>query len=256
MRRIFASVLILGLPLATLAGAEKTPPVTILLKDRHGHATPTRTSWTHSGGGNIDVQQPTPDTVVVTLTAGVVANEHPHGSLATFDFDLEQCFEVTFEKPGLKSATLSVEMRVLGLLRGGSKGAASESGGCATVSCGDANLVTVCVPDHSVVSCENLAINDKSGPLSAPIAAGAHTLHVRWQISATHRPALCGKAASAEFAPDPALDTMWVGGPKDPFHGAVKKDFGLQVTLKTDEEPAPAPANGTNGQARLPRGSR
>jgi hypothetical protein len=41
---------------------------------------------------------------------------------------------------------------------------------------------------------------------------------------------LC-KAASAEFAPDPGLDPLWISY-WEPFHGAAKKDFGFQVTMK------------------------
>ena len=56
-------------------------------------------------------------------------------------------------------------------------------------------------------------------------------LHAGWQVSATHPKALLGQAASAEFAPDPALDPLWISY-WEPFHGAAKKDFGFQVTLK------------------------
>jgi hypothetical protein len=50
------------------------------------------------------------------------------------------------------------------------------------------------------------------------------------------------KAASAEFAPDPALDPLWISY-WEPFHGATKKDFGFQITLKV------APDNGANADA-------
>jgi len=39
------------------------------------------------------------------------------------------------------------------------------------------------------------------------------------------------KAASAEFAPEQALDPLWISY-WEPFHGAAKKDFGFQITLK------------------------
>ena len=41
------------------------PDVTIRLLGRQGHAVPVRHGFTHTGGGNIDVAQPSPDTVVV-----------------------------------------------------------------------------------------------------------------------------------------------------------------------------------------------
>ena len=43
------------------------------------------------------------------------------------------------------------------------------------------------------------------------------------------------KAASAEFAPDPALDPLWISY-WEPFHGAIKKDFGFQVVVKAVAE--------------------
>jgi hypothetical protein len=247
MKKLIMVAVTLGLVLPLWAAPEtKAPPgpaVSILLRDRHGHVVPSREGHTWSGGGLIDVQQPAPDTILVVMTGGVVAPGHPcHTTSASMAFDLEQSFEVVFDKPGVK-AKLTAEGRVVGLLRGGREGSASESGGCATVICGNAGLVTLCVPDHSVAGCESLSLNDHAGPASVPVGSGPHTLHAHWNIAAEHPRALIEKAASAEFAPEPALDPLWVGGPRDPFHGAGKKDFGLQFVLKVTEEGAPE-ANG------------
>src|SRR5215472_9188357 len=43
------------------------------------------------------------------------------------------------------------------------------------------------------------------------------------------------KAASAEFAPEQALDPLWISY-WEPFHGAAKKDFGFQITIKVAPE--------------------
>jgi hypothetical protein len=139
----------------------------------------------------------------------------------------------------------------VGLLRGGRAGSASESGGCATVAGGGAGLLTLCLPDHAVAGCESLSINDRAGPAEVPVGAGPHTLHAHWDLAAAQPRALIEKAASAEFAPEPALDPLWVGGPRDPFHGAGKKDFGLLFVLKVAGEAA-AEANGA-GQERAHR---
>src|SRR5438128_944585 len=75
-----------------------TPDVSIRLLDRHGHAVPIRQGFTHTGGGNVIVDQPAADTVVITMTGVAVAGGHPcKASVAAFDFDLKQCFEVIFE---------------------------------------------------------------------------------------------------------------------------------------------------------------
>jgi hypothetical protein len=50
-----------------------------------------------------------------------------------------------------------------------------------------------------------------------------------------HACLLLYKGPSAEFAPDPALDPLWISY-KEPFHGATKKDFGFQMTLKVVED--------------------
>jgi hypothetical protein len=227
--------MVLALPLA--AGEPKPPPVTITLKDRHGHATPLRTRTALSGGGNVDVQQPTPDAAVITLTGGVVAADHPCGASASaMDFDLEQHFAIEFENPKVKRAQLSVEARVVGMLRGGRKGTASIACGSVSVATGGSAITTLPLPDHSVAGPDNLSINDQVGPVILGGEGGELTLHARWRIEASHPKAVFGRSASAEFAPDPALDALWIGGPRDPFHGAGKKEFGLRITLKVEPE--------------------
>jgi hypothetical protein len=215
--------------------AAPSPPVSITLAARHGHVTPFRSGFTHTGAGNIDVAQPAPDTVIITMTGVAVAGGHPcKGSVATLDFDLDQCFEVSFTDAKVKKAKLSLEARVIGLLRSERKGigSASEGPGCATVLADATELVTVCAPAHTVGGGENLSLNDHDGPAEVTVTAGKYTLHQIFTISATHTRSLClTKAASAEFAPDPALDPLWISY-WEPFHGANKKDFGFQVNIK------------------------
>jgi hypothetical protein len=235
--------------LAAIAQAQdKTPPapagpqVTIVLGSRHGHATPVRQGFAHTGGGNIDVAQPAPDTVIVTMSGVAVAGAHPcKDSVAAWNFDLEQCFEVRFDDPKLKQAKLTLEARVIGLLRSHCKGGgvADQAPGCATVLTGPVALVTVCAPPHSVGGGENLSVNCKEGPVGGPVGAGTYTLHQTFAVRATHPHTLAPcKAASAEFAPDPALDPLWISY-WEPFHGAAKKDFGLQVTMRVIAETPP-----------------
>src|SRR5262245_22791761 len=109
-RALSISVLtILGLPVgAGFAQAPATPTaptVTIELGSRQAQASPTRQGFTHTGGGNIDVAQPSPDTVVITMTGVAVAGGHPcKDSLAALAFDLCQDFDVSFAKPEIKKA--------------------------------------------------------------------------------------------------------------------------------------------------------
>jgi hypothetical protein len=231
--------------------APAPPSVSITLGARHGHVIPHRQGFSHTGGGNIDVAQPSADTVVVTMTGVAVAGAHPcKGSCASMEFDLDQAFEVTFEKPAVKKAKVTVESRVIGLLRGGSRGgSAEESSACVTIA-GEGPGVSLCAPPHSVCGCDDLSINCHEGPVNNPITAGKYTLQQTFRISASHAQGICGKAASAECAPDPALDPLWISY-WEPFHGAIKKDFGFQATIKVapeDELSAPA-----KEPARLPK---
>jgi hypothetical protein len=220
-----------------------SPPASIVLGSRHGHVTPQRSGFTHTGGGNIDIAQPTSDVVVITMTGVAVAGAHPFtDSTASMNFDLTQNFEISFDNPKLKRAKLVLEGRVIGLLRSHAKGGgtAGEGPGCASVLRDGTSLVTLCLPEHAVACGENLSINDHEGPVEIPIVPGKYTLAQTFMIAATHPGTLrpC-KAASTEFAPDPALDPLWISY-WEPFHGATKKDFGLQITLKVVEDTAPA----------------
>jgi hypothetical protein len=164
-----------------------------------------------------------------------VAGAHPcKNSVATLSFDLDQSLEIAFEKPDLKRAKLTIEGRVIGLLRSHvkSSGSAEQGEACATVSSDGAALGSMCVPPHKVACGENLSLNCREGPVSMPVKAAKYTLHQTFVISAAHPRSLkpC-KAASAEFAPDPALDPLWISY-WEPFHGAAKKDFGFQITIK------------------------
>jgi hypothetical protein len=221
----------------TVAPAGPTaPPVSFTLGPRHGHVVPARQGCTHTGGGNIDVTQPSPDTLVITMTGAAVAYGSVRDATAAQNCDLEQAFEINFDNPKLKKAKLTMEGRVMGLLRShGKNDMASYDNACASVEIGPSPLLTVCVSPHAVGGGENLSVNDHDGPVSVPIAPGKYCLRQTFVVAArTHKCVLC-KGPSAEFAPDPALDPLWISY-KEPFHGAAKKDFGFQIILKVAED--------------------
>jgi hypothetical protein len=217
--------------------APAVPDVSISLLKRTGHVTPCKSKCTHTGGGNIDVQQPSPDTLVVTMTGVAVAYGTPFApGQAGMTFDLTQCFEVSFDKPTVKAAKLTIEGRVIGLLRSSCKGGQAEENGSAAVLAGGVSIVSLGMPGHVVGGGESLSVNDHEGPVSVPVSAGQYTFNQVWTVAASMpRTGLSGKAPSVEFAPDPALDPLWISA-KEPFHGAAKKDFGYQVTIKVAPE--------------------
>ncbi len=251
-RRVLFAVVVGGLlPLSLLSAQgpekapEKLPPPTpvapsrvgILLKDRHGHATPERTGTTRTGAGNTLVDQPREDTVVITMTGVATAGVHPcRPSMAAMSFDLTQCFAVVFNDETLKKAKLTLEAQMIGLLRGDKHGgSASVTGGTAAVTSGMVSLVAVAIEEHAAAGEENLSINDHKGPCTVPVVPGEYSYYQGFRITASHTRGICGKAASAEFAPDPALDPTWISA-TEPFHGANKKDFGFKVTLRVEPD--------------------
>jgi hypothetical protein len=217
--------------------APTAPPITIVLGPRHGHVVPERRGCAHTGGGNIDVAQPTPDVLVVTMTGAAVSYGAFCPALAAQVFELEQCFEVSFDNPKVKKAKLTMEGRVIGLLRSHRpKDSAGYDEACASVGVDSFCLVKLCVPPHSVTGKQNLSVNDHDGPYSVPVTAGKHILRQTFRIAATAHPTILPtKGPSAELAPDPAVDPLWLNY-KEPFHGAIKKDFGFQLTLKVAED--------------------
>src|SRR5262249_33567004 len=70
-----------------------------------------------TGGGAVTVLQPAPDTLIITLTGAAAAKANPFApSVAGLEAAVEQQFEVVFPA-GVVPARLTLEGRVLGLLR-------------------------------------------------------------------------------------------------------------------------------------------
>ncbi len=233
-----------GTPVTITVTTQAPPPdVSISLGKRTAQVTPSRVRCNHTGGGNIDVQQPSADTLVVTMTGAAVAYGSPAGAAsAALDFVLSQAFDVSFDKPTVKAAKLTLECRLIGFLRSHKTGTAEVSGAASVGGAGCPGLA-VPVPSHAVGGCESLSVNDKEGPVSVVLAAaGTFCLTQTFRVSATMPKAfLPCKAPSAEFAPDPALDPLWISA-KEPFKGAKKGDLGFQVTLKVAPQDVPEPA--------------
>lgn len=237
------------LPLPATAAAEGReaipgPAVSLVLGPCQATAMPERVGAARTGGGNIHVAQPSPDTIAVTMTGAAAARGHPlKWSEASIQFDLAQDFEVVVHAPRVRGLRLILWGRAVGLLRSGppcGKGAGRawiSLPGRASVECGPALLLALDMPAREVSGGQNLSVHDRAGPTWVDAAPGKYTLRQSFGIRAAHEKALFGKPAAAEFAPDPALEEEWLGK-KEPFHGAAKKEFGFQVILKVvaDEE--------------------
>jgi hypothetical protein len=226
------------LPMFAKAADAPSPTPSLTLNEREAGVTPQRHGFQHTGAGNIDVAQPAPDTIVVTMTGVAVAGPHPcKDSAASMDFDLAQNFQIDLDKADGKKIKLTLTARVIGLLRseGKVKGSAEESGSVTVTPLAGGEAASVQVPTHAVTDCKSLSINDLATPVTVLVTPGKFALHQAFHVGVSHRQALWGKAWSAEFAPDPALDPLWISY-WEPFHGANKKDFGFQVTIHVSPE--------------------
>jgi hypothetical protein len=215
----------------TVTTAAPAPDVSLVLGKRDAKVVPVRCGCQHTGGGNIDVQQPTPDVIVVTMSGVAVAHGSPAGpATAALDFALNQEFEVSFDNPKVKTAKLCMEGRVVGFLRSHKVGSAEESGSAA-ITGGAGPILTVDVLSHSVAGGQSLGVNDKVGPCCQVVPAGKFCLTQTFRVAATMpRVILPCKSPSAEFAPDPALNPLWISA-KEPFQGAKKADLGYQIIV-------------------------
>ncbi|OWK36793.1 hypothetical protein [Fimbriiglobus ruber] len=219
----------------TVTTAAAAPDVSISLNKRDAKVTPCRNGCNHTGGGNIDVQQPSPDTLVVTLTGVAVAHGSPAGpATASLIGELVQSFDISFDKPTVKTAKLTLEGRVIGFLRSHQNmGTADEVAGASISGPAGTPGVSMAMPSHAVGGGQSISVNDKEGPVNLAIpAAGTYCLTQSFRVASfMPRVLFPCKSPSAEFAPDPALDPLWISA-KEPFKGASKKDLGFQVTVK------------------------
>jgi hypothetical protein len=217
-------------------------PVIVKLGDRHGHGIPHRIGCTHLGGGNIEVEQPAPNEVFILMRGAAVATGHPFkDSLAEMRFELDQDFQIVFLQPErIKAAKLTMEGKLIGLLRSQpgcheqkGRGTAECGPACAELICDDKDLVSLCVPPHSVGGGENLTLNCQKGPACISVLPGCYRLHQTFNLAAAHPcSALPCWPASAEFSPS-ALNEKWIGY-WEPFHGVNKSKFGFLILLRVE----------------------
>ena len=274
MRSMTLAAGLLALGLAVPATAQEAspgprPPVEFVVAPGEASAVPTKRGVSWANGGVIDVAQPSPTTLVVTMSGITATNaDLIHTSIAYYHFELTQAFGINFNSKRVVGAKLTLEGRVIGLLRTnhepythsfGQKhcGLAETQPATAAVTCEAGELVSLALPARQAVGCDDLSVYNHEGPFFAPVASGKYVLHEAWGFGTTHPP-FCCHGASAEFAPQPQYyplpNNYWFEH-FQPFNGLATKDFGYQVTLnlipefksaedKGDEEKGPelAPA--------------
>ena len=247
------------------------PAYQIVLRSRHAEATPTRTKDAQTGGGSIVVEQPEPNTIVVTMGGSAVAGSDFHGSTAGIDFNLEQELEIIPTRTGVRPPRIGMVARVVGTLQvtdaslcgkdcgkgcgiaeqvlgmvkcGKACGSAEQGAGVGCLMLGGTNVLSVNVKPSSVGCGQELAINNRHGPVESTAIAGAYCLTGTFHIAANQgKDVLNHQAAVADFDPAPQLDGYWSDVLK-PFRAVPRKDFGFKIILRVVEEaPAEAPKN-------------
>jgi hypothetical protein len=232
------------------------PAYQIVLRSRHAEATPTRTKDAQTGGGWVVVEQPEPNTIVVTMGGSAVAGSDCCGSAAGMDFVLEQDLEIIPTRAGVRPPRVGLVGRVEGTLqvtdpckccRKGCKpcGSADQGPATAALSGGEASLLSIAVKPSGVSCGQESSINFRDGPVEAPAAPGCYRLTGSFRIGvAQGKGVWYRQAAVADFDPAPQLDAFWSDALK-PFRAVPRKDFGFKIVLRVVEDAAPA-AGATN----------
>jgi hypothetical protein len=249
------SLLLAGLaallgPAAVFAGdkppAPAGPAYQIVLRSRHAEVTPMRTKDAQTGGGSIVVEQPEPHTIVVTMGGSAVAGSDFHGSAAGLAFELEQELEVIPTRKGVRPPRIGMVGRVVGTLQvtdpgkcGKPCGAAEQGVATASLMVGESALLSVNVKPSAVACGQELAINNRNGPVEAPAAATCFRLVGSFRIGVTQGKGVWHRqAAVADFDPAPQLDAFWADALK-PFRAVPRRDFGFKIVVRVVEDTAP-----------------
>jgi hypothetical protein len=228
-------------------------PYQILLRSRRAEVTPNRTREAQTGGGAILVEQPEPNTIVVTMRGAAVAGSECRGGSATLDFNLEQDLDIIATRKGLRPPRIGMVGRVVGTLQvtdpghcfkgsGKSCGNADQGPAAATLSMGETNLLTLNVQPEAASVGQELSINHREGPVEASTSVGSYRLTGIFRIGVTQsRNVWHRQAAVADFDPAPQLDGSWADALR-PFRAIPRQDFGFKLILRVVESAAPAGA--------------
>jgi hypothetical protein len=205
--------------------------------------TPTRTKDAQTGGGYIVVEQPEPNTIVVTMGGSAVAGSDFHGSTAGLDFNLEQELEIIPTRTGVRPPRIGMVGRVIGTLQvtdpgkcGKACGTAEQGPAVGCLALGDTSLLSVNVKPSAVACGQESSINYRHGPVESLAIAGPYCLTGTFHIGVTQGKGVWNRqAAVAYFDPAPQLDAFWADALK-PFRAVPRKEFGFKIIVRVVED--------------------
>jgi hypothetical protein len=249
-RAVLATLLVVSANSAVFAAdkppAPSGPAYQIVQRSRTAEVTPMRNKNAQTGGGSILVEQPEPNTLVVTMAGAAVAGSDCHAWSAAMDFKLEQELEIIPTRTGVRPPRIGMMARVIGTLQTteGCKctkccGGAEQDAGVASLTTGETGLLTVTVKPSAVGCGQELAVNHRDGPVECTAGPGCYHLAASFRIAANQtKGVFYRQAAVADFDPAPQLDGYWADVLK-PFRAVPRKDFGFKVVLRVVEDTAP-----------------
>lgn len=217
------------------------PPYAIALLSRSAAVTPETSKESQTGGGYIQVTQVEPNAVMILMRGAVAARADHKDGAAAMKFELNQDFEILPGPKAVRPPRIRLSAWLIGAVNTTDPegGTAEQAPGCAAVVAAGEPLLKVCVQPHAVSGGQNLLVNDRFGPLEAPLLPGKYTLHQTFALSAGQPKRACRPGfAAADFDPDPRLDVGWNAVMK-PFRAVPHKDFGFRVLLRVVEDLPP-----------------
>lgn len=246
LRSLFAPAALAGLfaPLMAVAN-DAGPAYQLVLRSRHAEAVPNRTRDAQTGGGSIAVEQPDPNTVVVTMGGSAVAGSELHGSAAGITFQLDQDVEILAARRTARPPRVGMVGRVMGTLQvtppgkgGKSCGSADQGPASAALTHGETSLLTVSVKPSGVGVGQESSINHRDGPVESPAVVGMYRLHGTFRIGVAQGYGMFHRQfAVADFDPAPQLDGFWADALK-PFRAVPRNEFGFKIVLRVVEDAA------------------
>ena len=232
--------------------AEKGPavvaaaPVRFVLGPRVSSARSDERGLGYTGGGAIEVTQPQPDILLITMTGIVMSAGLPcQESFATIAFDLAQELEVLVTDPRVKAVRLIAEAQLTGRMRRNRPGAGealTDTPAGFLVDSPAGPVVDFTFPVQALTEGRDTFINDHYGPVVPFITPGPYKLKARFGIRSSH-PWKPGHRNVTEVSFGPPVGRLpeWVGF-LDPQREPPRRDLGYRIMLRVEAaEPPPAP---------------
>jgi len=243
---VLAGLLALQVPAPVFSVVPPPPAYQIVLHSRYAVVTPTRTKDAQTGGGAILVEQPEPNTIVVTMGGAAVVGSDCHESAAGIDFSLEQDLEIVATRKGVRPPRIGMVGRVVGTLQvtdpgkcGKACGTAEQGQATASLSCGEAGLLSINVKPSAVACGQEKSLNLREGPVESVAVAASYRLTGSFHVGVTQGKGVFNRqAAVADFDPAPQLDAFWADVLK-PFRAVPRRDFGFKIVVRVVEDTAP-----------------